>query len=276
MTYNIAIALGCHIDPEHFDLTPIQCEERRRCWAGLMMQYTIHNICLGNLDPSWRTTSQVKLPADVNDSNITSTGIGIIAAGPTQMSYLLFKFRLYDVSARICRDALVSEPKLSTIRELDREISLIQESWESRYLKDSTFDALPTHHAVHLHILYAYSHQLSLLLHRPFFAKSILGLDVPNDSQVRCIASAEALLDIHQTLTETPEFRPFIWYTNGLGSFHAFHAAAVLAVTLLMPIYKPQYGKFRQILNQTLARFEDAAGRSKICEKSARILRFLL
>jgi hypothetical protein len=67
-----------------------------------------------------------------------------------------------------------------------------------------------------------------------------------------------------------------MWYTNGLGSFHAFHAAAVLAVALLMPIYRPQYRKFRGVLEETLGRFEKMAGRSKICEKASRILRFLL
>jgi hypothetical protein len=67
-----------------------------------------------------------------------------------------------------------------------------------------------------------------------------------------------------------------MWYTNGLGSFHAFHAAAVLAVALLMPIYKPQYRKFKGLLEETLLRFEGARRRSRICEKAARILRFLL
>jgi hypothetical protein len=67
-----------------------------------------------------------------------------------------------------------------------------------------------------------------------------------------------------------------MWYTNGLGSFHAFHAAAVLAVALLMPIYRPQYRKFKGVLEEALGRFEKMAGRSNICKKAARILRFLL
>jgi hypothetical protein len=277
MTYNVAIALACHIDPENFGLDPIQCEERRRCWAGLMMQYTIQNTLLGSPDPSWNVKYDVRLPADVNDSDITLAGIRETFPGPTQMSYLLFKFQLYDLSAKICRQIFASaEPSRLEIQELDRQICTSQETWDAKYLADSTFDKLPTHHAVHLHILHAYSHQLFLLLHRPFFAQSIRGLEVPNESQIRCIASAEAVLDIHRILTDTAEFRPYRWYTDGLGSFHAFHASAVLAVVLLMPIYKPQYRKFKSILDETLKRFEVSAGRSKICEKSARILRFLL
>jgi hypothetical protein len=242
-----------------------------------MMLYTIQNTILGNPDPSWRITNNVKLPADVNDADITSAGIIEPISGPTQMSYLLFKFRLYDITARICQQTFNSSPPdRPTIQGLDREICLAQQTWDNRYLEDSTFDALPTHHAVHLHILHAYSHQLFLLLHRPFFAQSILGLDIPNESQIRCIASAEALLDVYPILSETTRFRPYRWYTNGLGSFHAFHAAAVLAVALLMPIYKPQYQKFKRLLDSTLALFEASSGRSKICEKAARILRFLL
>lgn len=277
MTYNVAIALACHIDPSRFNLGHIESEERRRCWAGLMMLYTIQNTTLGIADPSWRVSCDVRLPADVNDKDITSSGIQENLAGPTQMSYLLFKFKLYDLTAKICQETFnISEPSRSTIQELDRQICLAQESWDNRYHSDCTFESLPVHHAVHLHILHAYSYQLFLLLHRPFFAQSILGLDVPNDSQIRCIASAEALLDIHRILSETASFKPYIWYTNGLGGFHAFHAAVVLAVALLMPIYKPQYAKFKVILEAALTRFETSARRSKICEKAARVLRFLL
>ncbi|KAH9209154.1 hypothetical protein DL95DRAFT_344754, partial [Leptodontidium sp. 2 PMI_412] len=277
MTYNVAIALACHIDPSAFNLDPIQCEERRRCWAGLMMLYTIQNTAIGSPDPTWKISSDVKLPADVNDEAITLTGIRESFTGPTQMSYLLFKFQLYNITVQICSETFRSaEPSRARIQALDQQICLVQEEWENRYLADTTFEELPPYHAVHLHILHAYSHQLFLLLHRPFFAQSILGLDVPNESQIRCIASAEALLDIHKVLSETPSFRPYMWYTNGLGSFHAFHAAAVLAVALLMPIYKPQYQKFKGILEDAMRRFERLAERSRICEKASRILRFLL
>jgi len=277
MTYSVAIALACHIDPEALNLNPIIAEERRRCWAGLMMQYTIQNTILGSPDPSWRVTQDVKLPADVNDSDITLVGMKSNVSGPTQMTYLIFKFGMYNVTANVCREIFnATEPSPEKIWALDHEICIAQESWDKRYLADSTSEALPVQHAVHLHILHGYAHQLFLLLHRPFFAQSILGLDVPNESQIRCIASAEALLDIHRILYETPNFRPYMWYTNGLGSFHAFHAAVVLSVALLMPIYKLQYQRFKNALEMALTRYEASAGRSKICEKAARIIRFLM
>lgn len=277
MTYHIAIAMACHIDPDEFNLNYIQSEERRRCWAGLIMLYTIQNTTMGNPDPSWRITNNVKPPQDVNDADITVAGIQEPITGPTQMSYLILKFRLYDIAAKICQETFKSSPPShSTIQSLDHQVCLAQQEWERRYHADSNLEALPIHHAVHLHILHAYSHQLFLLLHRPFFAQSILGLETPNDSQIRCIASAEALLDIHQTLCDTEDFRPYKWYTNGIGSFHAFHGAVVLSVALLMPIYRPQHQKFKRVLNEALVRFERSSGRSTICEKATRILRHLL
>jgi hypothetical protein len=178
MTYNVAIALACHIDPEKFNLNPIQCEERRRCWAGLMMQYAIQNTFLGSPGRSRHLDYDIRLPADANDTDITLLGIQENFSGPTQMSYLIYKFQLYELSAKICRQTFASsEPSRLAIRELDQQICDAQETWDNRYGY-----ALPTHHAVHLHILHAYSHQLFLLLHRPFSAQSILGLDVPNES----------------------------------------------------------------------------------------------
>lgn len=277
MTYNIAVAMACHIDPSDFNLDSIQCEERRRCWTGLIMLYTIQNSFLGSPDPNWRVSHSVRLPADVNDIDITVSGVHSSTLGPTQMTYLLFKFRLYNLTASIGNIiSTVSNPTRSSIQSLDAEISSAQESWDERYHADTSHGPLPTHHRVHLHILQSYAHQLFLLLHRPFFAQSIIGLDIPNESQIRCITSAEALLDIHRSLCEDEEYRPYLWYTYGLGSFHAFHAAAVLAVALIMPIYRPQWGKFRRMLEEVSGRFEVAKGRSPICSRAGRILRGLL
>ncbi|TGO72872.1 hypothetical protein BELL_0411g00140 [Botrytis elliptica] len=278
-TYHVAIALGCHVDPSILHLDPIQSEERRRCWAGLMMLYTIQTTALGITDSFWTCKNTVRLPADVNDTDITLTDIQTPSPGPTQMSYLLFKFQLYDLASAICRETFTSStPSARTIKDLDAQICAAQELWDKRYASHSSRAPVPTHHVVHLHILYGYSHQLFLLLHRPFFAQSLLGLDLeaPNDSQIRCLASAEALLDIHRTLVETPANRQYMCYTRGLGSFHAFHAAVVLAVALLMPVYRAQYERFKEMLEGALGRFEGMGARSRVCERGARILKFLL
>jgi hypothetical protein len=299
MCYNVSIALGCHIgktspflvlprgyllfwliDPKHFNVDPIHQEERRRCWAGLMMLHMIQSTALGNPAPSWQVSNTVQLPADVDDIDITLDGIrhrGDLA-GPTQMTYLLYKFRLYGVSNSIYNEIFSNnQPSRETIQKLDQDICHLQEAWERQYLSNQRHDeTIPVCHIVHLNILYGYSHQLFLLLHRPFFAQSIIGLGVPNESQLRCISSAEALLDIYRLCCETPSFHPYMWYTNGLGTFHAFHAAVVLAVALVQPIYQAQYHRFRQIIKDTLTQFDASAKRSAVARKAGRILRLLL
>lgn len=279
MTYNVATGLACHVDPSNFDMNFIQCEERRRCWAGLTMLYTIHNVLLGTSDPGRPiNTRQVQLPVDANDVDITAEGIvNSSKNGPTQLSYLLFKFQLDDLTAAICSEIFDSSTvSQEAISALDQKICLIQESWDARYTTDSNNLPLSVNQKMHLHILHGYGYQLFLLLHRPFFAQSISGLETPNESQIRCIASAQALLDIHRLIHETPEYEPFLWYSNGLGSFHAFHGAVVLAVALLMPIFEAQHRKFREILEDTTLRFKRLQGRSVICRKAVRVLDSLL
>ncbi len=43
-----------------------------------------------------------------------------------------------------------------------------------------------------------------------------------------------------------------------------------------MPVCRPQYRKFRGVLEETLGRLEKMSGRSRICEKAAEIVRGLL
>ena len=278
MCYNVSVGLGCHIDPDNFELDPIQKEERRRCWAGLMMLHMIQSTFLGNPAPSWRISNSVKLPADANDFDITLDGINTTFNSPTQMSYLLYQYRLFDITTEICNEIFnKTPPARHTIESLDSKICTIQETWEKQYLQESAYQQpLSTHHSVHLNLLHGYAHQLFLLLHRPFFAQSVYGLATPNESQIRCIASAEALLDIHKMFCDDAIYIPYKWYTNGLGSFHAFHASVVLAVALQQSIYSNQHYKFRKMLEDTLQRFDSNSAGSRMCLKAAKILRFLL
>ncbi|KAM6509338.1 hypothetical protein FSOLCH5_012339 [Fusarium solani] len=143
---NIALALGCHIDPTVFGMDRIRVEERRRCWAGLNMLYTIQNTTLGNLDSTF-TPSSVKAPLDVNDDELVAGfEVPVARNGPTQMSYLLLKFDLYGLCTRICSEVFgaLHVPSYDTIQALDSEISALQEVLNYKYLFDT---ALPVHHA---------------------------------------------------------------------------------------------------------------------------------
>lgn len=294
LTRNVALSLGCHVDPEHFNLDTVEAEQRRRCWAGLTMLYLIQNTCLGSIDPA-PIQSSVRLPLDVDDDELTasSTTVNLQMARnrntPSQMSYLLYKFRLYDVCSRICSQ-LFSEnglPSYDAITAFDNEISAQQDEWNIKYVSDTRHSSLPTHHAVHLNILFGYSHQLFLLLHRPVLvqARTASGSNhrYPSSqllsSRSRCLQSASALLGIHRLLHENDDFRPYQWYNRGLGSFHAFHAAVFIAYICgtTTDLDADYVASLRRELESSVTTFDAMAstGMSRICEKAAPILRHL-
>lgn len=291
ITRNIALSLGCHVDPEHFDIDIVEAEQRRRCWAGLTMLYMIQNTCLGSIDTT-PIQSSVKMPLDVDDDEL-SPGTALATTGdrnqPSQMSYLLYKFRLYDICARIC-DHLFPEsglPSYAAITAFDNEISVQQDEWNIKYVSDTRHSSLPTHHAVHLNILFGYSHQLFLLLHRPVLVQAHANHGTTQKytpgqvltSRRRCLQSASALLGIHQLLHENQEYRPYQWYNRGLGSFHAFHAAVFIAYTCGTDtdLSSDDRASLRRELETSIHTFEAMAstGMSRICEKAAPILRHL-
>ncbi|KAL9562763.1 hypothetical protein ACKAV7_013115 [Fusarium commune] len=227
---NIALSLGCHIEPTFFQMEPIRVEERRRCWAGLKMLYTIQNTTLGILDAT-HIPSTVKPPLDIDDNELVVGGqIPRSREGPTQMSYLLLKFELYDLCTRIC--SLVFESSHTVgydkVQALDAEIAAMREKLNYKYLFDVS---IAPHHSVQLNILFGYTHQLTLLLHRLVLRQGASGYTRENwlASQTKCIESSKELLGIHHAFHENPSFHPYQWYNRGLGSFHAFHAAVCLA-----------------------------------------------
>lgn len=298
LTRNIALFLGCHVDPDHFGLDIVEAEQRRRCWAALTMLYMIQNASLGSIETA-PIQSSVKMPMDVDDEELSAGSpatVGQMAHArdrPSQMSYLLYKFRLYDICARICDD-LFSEgglPSYDAISAFDREISSQQEDWNLKYLRDTRHSNLPTHHAVHLNILFGYSHQLFLLLHRPVLVQAHAeGRSVQQQQQqythgqvlssrTRCLESASALLGIHRLLHVNDEFRPYQWYNRGLGSFHAFHAAVFIAYVCGTDAdLDPDYAaSLRRELETSVGTFNAiaATGMSRMCEKAAHVLRHL-
>ena len=274
MTLNIALAIGCHIDPAGLGLGIVECEERRRVWAGVLMLHTIQNVGFGSFTAS-NLSHSVRLPADVDDANLHEEGEIIIQQGPTQMSYLLFKFNLYKLSARIS-EAVISphgvQPEF--LFQLDKEISCEREAWNMRYLVDcsSHGDGFQSHHQMQLHILDCYSNQLILLLHRPTFTG-------PNATQYSfdcCVKAANLILTNYEDLCNSPRFNEYRWYTYGLASFYAFHAAMVLMSLLMDPTHIGDHFQLYVTLDAALARFRGAQGRSPICERAAMSIEQLL
>jgi len=169
LAQNLGIALRCHLDDDK-DCC-ITREQKRRCWAGLLMLHTISAVSFDNVQiPSLREYD-TKLPADLNDIDIQIRGVSAASSSPTQMSYMLYKFRLYHLSARVCE--MVRKPVglivYDDILELDVAIAIEQSVWDERYLRDGGARRLERHNQAQWNILHMYAHQLYLLLHRSFF-----------------------------------------------------------------------------------------------------------
>lgn len=284
-THHVAISMGCHLDPERFVLGPIEREERRRVWTGLMMLYTIHNTSFGSLDQQF-INQDVKMPADVDDIELLTSpsaptsdpSSSPSASRPTQMTYLLLSFRLYKISTRIC-ETLFTYPQASrfTIAQLEAELLTVRDLCDARYQSDNQ-DPLPVHHQANLNILYSQIHQLLLLLLRPNLCRFVQGEITPEtcESRSKCMASAKASLSIFQTLLESSQFAPYKWYTSGLGSFNAFHGAVVLAVGLLNPENEAEFDEIKECLTKALDMFASLSVRSIFCSKAVPVVRQIM
>lgn len=279
LAHHLALSIGCHVDPDTFGLDAIESEERRRCWAALMMLYCNQNTSLGHIGvPHTAFHASSRPPADVDDDQVGLDKPCITAApgSATQMTYLLLKFRLYDLCSEIC-EKVISQcaPDPIAIRRLDAAIMHEQRTWEARYIPDLEAGRLPDYHLAHMNILYSYGNHILLLLHH----KQALGhTSHPEDaawSRQRCASGSKRILQLHATLNESGELANFRWYGRGLGSFHALHAAVLLS-SLQMWLTAQDRIEISILLRRCLAIFESIANSSTICTKAAPVLKYLL
>lgn len=285
-TQHVAISMGCHIDPERFILGPIEREERRRVWTGLMMLYTIQNTSFGSLDQQM-LSQDVKMPADVDDVDLlTGPSVPLTSdpssspstSQPTQMTFLLLTFRLYKISNKICETIFSYPSSPHTVSQLEAEILAVREMCDTRYQVDTTQETISIHHQANRNILYSHINQLLLLLLRPSLSRFLQGEQTPETcaSRAKCMICAKTSLTIFQTLLESPQFAPYKWYTSGLGSFHAFHAAVVLAVGLSHAETQADFDETKDILNKALDMFASLSVRSPFSSKAVPVLRQIM
>lgn len=277
MALNIGIALRCNVDQ---NLSPIETERRRRCWAGLLTLHTYQGMLFRDVDMSYLLDIKSSLPADVNDSDITDEGIlhSSSRSEPTQMSVMLGKVRLFQLSTQICRH--ISGPSRLDQRSLhkfDVAIAEEQKQWDSSYMVDGSPSILDSTSYAHWCVLQTYAHHLFLLLHRPFHhSKAPWFLPA---SRERCISSSTALISIHRQLYEAPLLRSYLWLLSGVTSLKALHAAVALN-SCLQDISSPVDSKYdldslREDIENLVIRMKDLSGRSNICSRAYRILRHL-
>lgn len=253
----------------------IEFERRRRCWAGILLLHTYQAILFQDVDVSFLLDKQELFPADVNDSDIHDDSILQSSSQPTQMSVVMFKLRLFKLSSRICH-RLLTPLDDHTLTQFDAEIAAEQAQWDKKFLIDGKPSVLDIASYAHWCILQQYAHQLYLLIHRSFCTRQAPdGPDRRVESQLKCISSGTALLEIHRLFFEVPRLRHYRWYVYGMTSFCALHGAVALASCLLMQPEEFDSSAYRAAVDAAVVRIETLRGRSPICVKALPILRHL-
>ena len=279
LAYHLAIAIGCHVDPTNFKIDVVEREERRRCWVGLTMLLRNQNAAMGNIGlPYSNLPSNSRLPVDCNDEDVL-TGVEaslFTLTEPTDMTYLLFRFRLFDISAKICDKVLTArDTDLHAIGNLHDQINREQDLWKNRYGQSSRVAPLSTENLLHFNVLLGHSHHLTLLLHRAVIRNPLLDISTYCRSLEICRESSRVLLEIHESFHENPALAPYAWYNRGRGSFHAFHAATTLISVFSSGVEQPSGSDSWQIIQACLARVTVMSSISPLCGNIARILRGL-
>jgi hypothetical protein len=275
-THHVAISMGCHVDPERFALGPVECEERRRAWTGLIILYIDQNNTFGG--PSQRIHSQdVKFPLEINDVDLFTGETSEHTTHPTQMTYLLLEYQLKKISLMICETLFTFTPRFN-VPHIETEILAVHETCDKRYQLNANGETLPAHHLANLNILYGHIHQLFLLVLRPNLCRYLQGEITPEtcSARAKCATSAKATLAIYQSLHDLPQYSAYKWYNSGLGSFHAFHAAVVLCAILMGPDGQFEFTEIHDLLRGSLDAFAALSNRSNFCSKAVPVLRQLL
>jgi hypothetical protein len=185
------------------------------------------------------------------------------------MSYILYKFRLYNIAADICQCAVeeqLADPR--TIIFLDQRLARENQEHTSRFSDQN----LPLYHIAHYYILQSYTHHLYLVLHRASL-NSPTSDGYPVQSRQRCKDSAIIILEAHERLYRTAEFRSYQWYANGIGSFHAFLAVSILIVLANKSHpAEDDLPRIHELIELCFHRFESMSSRSDVCAKAVVIL----
>jgi hypothetical protein len=276
LAYHLVISVGCHVDPAAFDLDIVVAEERRRCWLALITLLCNQNTSMTGFDMNQTvSSSRVRPPAGVWDEDIVHGRQQPLenSAKMTPVSYLIWKFRLFRVSSEICDPVLLARPDdLAIRRRLDAVIRTELDPLEQKYAALVGTD--PS--VVHFNLLLSLAHHLVLLLHSGILNDATSGLTQHEWSKRCCTESAQRVLELHADFQQLPHFAPFHWYIRGRGAFYAFHAAFVLFLIVSLEPENTCPLKVVRLLHECHARLEASQTQSRLCARTATMLRHML
>lgn len=284
LTHSIGISMGCHINPERFRLAAIECEERRRVWAGLITLYTTQETVFGSPNSGHTAQDATNWPADIDDVNLpAATTIPAsldlsFTARPTQMTYLFLNCRLNFVSNRICELISPNAGSHDCLATLEAELHAIREQCDTRYSQAWFQESMPIHHHANKKFLHARIQQQHLLLHQPALIRFLRGevSPVTREARTKCIDSAHKALSVFRDLFKDPKYILYKWYTSGLGSLLAFHAVVVLSVLSYHSESTTEFDRTKEDLTDAIDMFASLSKRSIFCRKAIPIVRRMM
>lgn len=143
---------------------------------------------------------------------------------------------------------------------------------------DLAQEPLEPQHAANFRILDCHILQIFLLLLRPAFCRLLRGEGTEETHAARseCLGFARESLANFKLLREDLQFTPYRWYTAGLGSLHAFHAAVVLAVGLFDARDGSEFDEMTALITRTVGVFATLSERSFFCGKAVPVLRRIM
>ncbi|KAI0411888.1 hypothetical protein F5X98DRAFT_32922 [Xylaria grammica] len=268
---NISIALHCNAESAPPGLNCMEVERRRRCWAGLLSLYAYQIVSYPGVDMLFLTNVTATLPADVNDADIHQDSISQPSSRPTQMSVMIFKIRLFQLSSRICRHLKGPNKFDEKMRDqFDDEITEERRQWNAAFpIDDDEVPSLLDFSSFAHWSLQFHGHHLYLLIHQPFCRPRSNPTCFRQQSHAKCINSGAALLKLHQRFWEIPRLRPCRWTLHGLHSFYTVHGAVALASCLLEEeSHISDSLQYRDTFIAAVNRVEKLQHRSPICMKA--------
>ena len=275
------------------NLSVLDTQQRRRCWAGIMMLQATQSSVFGLADTMRLPDDRVKLPADVNDIDIKVDRLDTPSSQPTEMSYvfvllnssnstdvhhryMLYKFRLYRLSSEVCKFIIgPSSPSWQDISHIETTIREEEMKWNERYLRDGGPALLPDRDQAHWNILHCYANQLYLLINRPSLNTPPENRTPTTDPFSRCLSAGLALLDAHRLFCTSPAFRQYRWFTNGLCSFFALHGAVTIAACIVARPNSADIERSRMAFEEVVQRFSERRKESNICARALPVLSHL-
>lgn len=274
ITLNIAMAIGCHVDPSNITgVDIVEAEERRRCWAALSMLHTIQNASLGLAAPTLH--SNVRLPLDCEDEDLEtmSPNHGQSRNITSKMTYILQKINLYNLAASLCQMPLPNgQGQYGEINILDEQIGYQENALEQKF--GQQMSQLPNYHQAQYHILSIYTNTLFITLHRPCLSpQATITTSERRASLQRCTTAAFNILNSYRLLSTEEALQQYRWYIQGLGAFYALLAAATLVVVVSHPLAEDQVPwSALDSLRWLFTQFQRLSHRSDLCGKGARFL----